>query len=181
MNEADSPGATPRDSLVARLVKAAQAGFGRLRDWPAAPRTGGWGFAGLIAFLLALGPILTILGGGILARRESVQAARMAGEAAPRVSAQQASQRDRDQLAKLLQQATVGATVEALARALPPEAALLRAERGEDGALEIEVRTPDPDKLRAALRREPRLASMRDSGQRQSDAAMIVVFRGAGE
>ena len=65
----------------------------------------------------------------------------------------------------------------AIAQALPPEAALLGASRNRDGLLEIEVRTPDPDKLRAALRRQPSLGGLRDAGQRQSDASMIVTFR----
>jgi hypothetical protein len=70
----------------------------------------------------------------------------------------------------------VGATVEALARALPADAVLLRAERNRSGLLEVEISTPDPDKLRAALRAEPALAGLHNIGQQRGELTMTVSF-----
>ncbi|MEI9851845.1 MAG: hypothetical protein WDN24_14570 [Sphingomonas sp.] len=72
---------------------------------------------------------------------------------------------------------TIGATLDALARALPPEASLIRAGRDAQGLLTVEVAAPDPDQLRAAIRRDPLLAALRDTGQRQQEATMIVTMR----
>jgi hypothetical protein len=57
----------------------------------------------------------------------------------------------------------------------------VRAERTRAGALEIDIATSDPDKLRMALRRAPEFAQIRNVAQRQDDARMIVTFLGGAE
>ena len=49
------------------------------------------------------------------------------------------------------------------------------------GRLALEIATADPDRLRTALRRVPTLARLRNTGQRQADAAMIVLLEGTAE
>lgn len=170
-------------TLAGRVVAAARAQLAALRTRRAAPRPPlppgrhELRIAVAVAVLLVLGPLATIVGANILASRARAEAARLDATASPRVAARAAAERDRAALATLLRRPTVGATIEAIAQALPPEAALLGASRNRDGLLEIEVRTPDPDKLRAALRRQPSLGGLRDAGQRQADASMIVTFR----
>ena len=58
---------------------------------------------------------------------------------------------------------------------------MIRAERGRDGLLEIDVSAPDPDKLRAALRAEPALARLRDAGQQRGELMMTVSFKEVAE
>ncbi|HWK35526.1 MAG TPA: hypothetical protein VNR91_04620, partial [Sphingomonas sp.] len=79
-------------------------------------------------------------------------------------------------LAPLLARPTLGATLEGMARILPAESHLVRAERGADGRLAIDVAAPDPDRLRAVLRRDPVTQGLRDTGQRRGDGAMIVTL-----
>lgn len=183
MDATQSPQPGNGGTLAGRVVAAAREQLAGLRKRLAAPRAPlppgrhEWRVAVAVAVLLVLGPLATIVGANILASRARTEAAQLDATASPRVAARAAAERDRSELATLLRRPTVGATIEAIAQVLPPEAALLGAARNRDGLLEIEVRTPDPDKLRAALRRQPSLAGLRDAGQRQSDASMIVTFR----
>lgn len=169
-----------RDSLVPRLIAAAQMRLSALRQ-PAGQGPREWQVGAAVALLIAAGPVATIAGAGLLARATRAETLRLQTEATPRVAAQQAAARDRIELGAVLRRPTLGATLEALARALPAEAVLLRAQRDRHGLLEVEVAAPDPDQLRAALRREPMLAALRDAGQRQGEAAMIVSLKEPGE
>ncbi|MBB5710721.1 hypothetical protein [Sphingomonas xinjiangensis] len=134
-----------------------------------------------MAALIAAAPVLTITGAHVLAGRERAQADRLETALAPRVARQVASEQARDLLAPLVNSPTLAATLDTLARGLPKDASIVRAERGGDGALRLELRTPDPDALRGALRRVPTLAVLREIGQQRSDAAMIVSYRGQTE
>jgi hypothetical protein len=138
-----------------------------------------WWVAGGVAALIALGPVATIVGANWIAGGARAEARQLEAKAAPRIAAAKAAASDRETLAGVLRRPTLGLVIEALARGLPPEASLVRAERGRDGLLEIEINTPDPDRLRTALRREPSLATLHDTGQRQSEAAMVVAFKEA--
>jgi hypothetical protein len=153
----------------------------RMRDDPAPSPAREWRVAAGVAVLLALGPAATMIGANLLTEAARAESRRLQARAAPRVAAEREAESERARLAAALRRPGVGAVIEAAARALPPEAALVRAERDADGLIELEVSTPDPDKLRAALRREPLLAGLRDSGQRQADAAMVVSFREGAE
>ena len=172
----------PPVSLATRLRAGAGARLAawRGRERSAAP-VGEWRVGLAVAALIALGPLATILGANMLAGGARTEARLLQAKVAPRVAAEGANARARDELAAVLRRPGAGQVLEAVARVLPPEASLVRAERNGDGLIELEVSTPDPDKLRAALRREPLLSGLRDSGQRQGDAAMIVAFREAVE
>jgi hypothetical protein len=181
--------AEPPASLATQLRASAGAGAAKFRErlaaWraqePAATPRRAWQVAGAVALLIALGPVATIAGGHLLAGQSRAESRQLKARAEPRIAADRLAERDRAALGAVLRRAGVGAVIEALARALPPEAALARAERNRDGLIELDIATPDPDKLRAALRREPLLATLRDSGQRQGDAAMLVSFRESAE
>ena len=169
-------------SLISRAMAAARTRAVAMRAW-AADRPGvpagrrDWLVAGGVAGLIAAGPVATILAAHLIAGGLRGEIARLEEQAAPRVAAEQAVAKDRATLVALLRRPGLGAEIDALARAMPPEAALSRIARGRDGLLEVDISAPDPDKLRAALRREPALARLRDAGQRQADMMMIVSLK----
>lgn len=163
-------------SLAQRLLASARR----------APAGGGAGWsegkvAIVVALLLLAGPLLTIGGARLLADRQRAAAARIEADAAPRIAAAEAAEAARAQLGTVLRRRPLGTTIETLARALPADATLVRAERTAQGRLALEIGTSDPDRLRAALRRIPALARLRNTGQRQADAAMIVLLEGIAE
>ena len=160
------PEAAPGNTLAGRLAAM-------LRSGGHAPRE----LAAAVAVLIALGPLMTIAGAKLLARHERSESTRLQGELAPRLAAEQAARTARAEIAATVQRPAMGTTLEALARALPADASLSRVERTAQGALEVDVTTADPDKLRAAIRRAPELSGLRDSGQRQGDGTMLVSLR----
>lgn len=133
--------------------------------------------AAAVAVLIALAPLLTIAGAQLLARHEHTEAERLRADLAPRMADERSAEAARTEIAKAVQRPALGATLEAFARGLPADAGLVRIERKADGVLEADVTAADPDQLRAAIRRDPALARLRDTSQRQSDTAMIVTLR----
>lgn len=152
----------PRPSLAGRVANAP---------------IGDWRIGAAVATLLAAGPLVTIGGAAVLRAGALAEASQFREAMASRGQAAQANAAARAALAPLLARPALGTTIEALARALPPDARLVRVERTAQGALEIDVATPDPDPLRAALRRVPVLSGLRDVRQQRTDGAMIVSFR----
>ncbi|MDP5281230.1 hypothetical protein Q9Q95_20055 [Sphingomonas sp. DG1-23] len=136
------------------------------------------GVAALVAALIVAGPLLTIAGAKLLTVQQRVAAKRIERDAAPRIAAAKAATEARGQIDAVLRRPTLGSTIEALARALPADATLVRAGRTAQGAVEIDVAAADPDKLRGALRRAPAFMRLRNTGQRQADTKMIVTFAG---
>jgi len=176
--DAPDPAADPHPSLAQRLAATA-------KRWPAgvvrgsgATRWSESSVAAIVALLIVAGPTLTIAGARLLATQQRAAAARLEAEAAPRIEAGRAASEARRQIDAILRRGTLGATIEGLARALPRDATLVRAARTAQGVLEIDVAAADPDQLRAALRRAPAFARLRNTGQRQADARMIVTFAG---
>jgi hypothetical protein len=167
--------APPPPSLAARVAAAVDA---RRRGTGGGPSAAGdWRVAAGVALLLAAAPLLTIAGATLLAERERDAAMALRMQGAPASTARAARAQARAALAPLLARPGAAATLDALARVLPADARLQRVLRADDGILEFDVATPDPDRLRAALRRAPALAGLRDTGQRQGDGALIVAFR----
>ena len=176
----DTP-APVEPSLAQRL--AAMARRPRIRE-DARPAAAGWPerrVAIAVALLIVAGPLLTIGGARLIAERQRAAADRIETEMAPRIAAAQAARAARAQMASVLPRPTLGATIETLARALPADATLVRAETSAQGRLAFEIAAADPDKLRSALRRTPALARLRDTGQRQADGRLIVLLEGAPE
>ena len=132
----------------------------------------------LVALLITAGPLLTIATARLLAGAQRAAAARLEADLAPRIGAARAAAEARGEIDAVLRRKTLGATIEALARALPADAALVHVARDTRGVFEIEIAAADPDRLRAALRRAPAFARLRNTGQRQADARMIVTFAG---
>ncbi|AQR73581.1 hypothetical protein [Sphingomonas sp. LM7] len=168
----------PAPSLAHRLVA-----FAKRRPAVAAVPEGvaKWpegSVAALVAVLIAAGPLTTIAGAKLLAAQQRAAAADLAGDASPRIEAARTADEARGQIDAVLRRMPLGATLEALARALPTDATLVRVQRSAQGVLEIDVAAADPDRLRAAMRRAPALARLRNTGQRQADARMIVTFAG---
>ena len=160
---------TPRtESLAGRITRT----LGRTGS------RGGWRAGIGVAMLLALAPLLTLAGAWWNERQVRGETAALARAAAPQLAAAREREAARAMLAALLARPNLGVTIESLARVLPAEATLAKAEWSE-GRLAIEVAAPDPDRLRAALRRDPTTAGLRDAGQRQGDGAMLVALEEA--
>jgi hypothetical protein len=162
------PQAMPPDSLSHRLSAA----LGGLR-LPG----GGWGTAAAFGGLIAAGPLLTLAGANMLVAHEGRVTLALKNQLAPRFEAEDTALAARTALANGQGRASPGEVLELLAGVLPPEASLTRIERTADGGLELDVTGGDPDALRAAIRRAPEFAGMRNTSQRRSDAAMIVSMR----
>ncbi|MEH3040201.1 MAG: hypothetical protein PGN21_09065 [Sphingomonas paucimobilis] len=123
----------------------------------------------LLAAAILATPLLTWAGAAILTTRVQDEGRVIARRAAPLVAEQVATERGRALLTQAWRAPTLGTTLESLARALPQDAALLRAERNAAGMVSIEVAAPDPDRLLAALRRDPLLAGLRATAQARAD------------
>ena len=175
---------TEGDSLSARALAGARsrlrAAWAALRErGESSPEPADWRLASALALLIAAGPLLTLAGAYLLAGQATAETRRIERQEGARIAATKAAAADRASFATLLRRATVGSTLDAFARALPAEAALVRLERNGEGLIEADVTTPDPDRLRAALRREPVLAGLRAVGQRRADLAILVSLREA--
>jgi len=129
-----------------------------------------------VAALLLAAPLLTWAGAAYTAAgvTRDIRAIRTA--AAPRLAAASARDRSRAEFDALLRRPGAATSLDSLARALPRDAVLIRAARYDDGRLAAEVLAPDPDRLRAALRRSPAVAAMRDRGQRGGAGGMVVLL-----
>lgn len=173
-------------SLAAGFVAGARRASEVVRQWlanrpPVSAGRRDWIVAGVLALLIAAGPLLTIVAGSLAASGVRAEVARLQEQAAPRAAAARTAEQDRAVLVALLKRPGLGATIEALARAMPADAVLIRAERNRQGLLEIDIAAPDPDRLRAAIRAEPALARLRNVGQQQNEATMTVSFREVGQ
>lgn len=132
-------------------------------------------FAMALAALIALGPLLTIAGAGWMRAGvvQDTEALRAQGRA--RLDAEGARQRAALLFRDAVRRPTLSVTLDRIARVLPDDARLASAAREADGALRVEIAASDPDPLRAALRRDPLFAAMRESGQRRTEDGRVVV------
>lgn len=166
-----------RDSLADRMAQRLAA-----RE-PRAPRPEGgrvdWRLAGGLAALIALGPLATIAGAGLLERSARAEAATLTVQAAPRLKAEARAREARAALRGAVRDAGIAVWLDRLAAAIPADARVARMGKAADGAIEIEITAPDPDLLRAAMRRDPALAGFRETGQRRAGAMIAVKLRRA--
>ncbi|WP_245824570.1 hypothetical protein [Sphingomonas azotifigens] len=116
----------------------------------------------------------------MLAKRAEDEAAQLHARTAPLLAAQHARSDARRILSAALARPGPAQLLDQLAAALPADSSVTRAERLADGALEIEVTTSDPDALRAALRRSPPLAGLRDVRQQEGEGRTLVLLRQGG-
>ncbi len=179
---ADRDPSSPPPSLAARAFGWVRAGGAR-SPAPADEAAGlerprAWVMPAL-ALLIAAGPLATLAAATLLAERAQHDAAAAEAALAPRRSAEQARGAARTMLASAIVQPGPAALLDTVSAALPADAALVRAERQGDGALELEVAASDPDALRSALRRVPALAGLRDVRQQESEGRTHVLLRQA--
>lgn len=128
-----------------------------------------------LAGLVALGPLLTIVGAHMLRAGAAADNRALANQVRTRDAPQAARAAAAAVLRDATRQPALAATLDRLARALPDDARLVSAVRESDGRLVIEISASDPDLLRGALRRDSLLASLRESGQRRTQDARVVV------
>lgn len=144
---------------------------------PATVTPADWRTAFALAGLILSAPLLTIAGAKLLTGAVEREGAALSAQLAPRIAAQREAEAAHQRLADALRGPGPSGTIEALAQTLPAEATIARLARQPDGAIDIEVAAPDPDRLRSALRRAPEFAKVRDAGQRAGDGEMISRFR----
>lgn len=166
-----------RDSLADRMAQRLAA-----RE-PRAPRPGGgpvdWRLTGALAALIALGPLATITGAAVIGQGARAEAARLTAQAAPRLKAEARAQAARTALRDAVRHPGAAILLNHVAAAIPADVRVARMRKAADGAMEIEIIAPDPDLLRAALRRDPALAAFRETGQRRAGAMIAVTLRRA--
>ncbi len=131
----------------------------------------------VIAILAA--PLATWGGAAWLAASARADGRVAETRAAPVVAVRDARTAALDTLSRAWSQPSLGTTIESVARVLPPEASLARAERDTGGRLTLDVLTPDPDRLIAALRRDATLGSLRPTAQTAVDGRMQVTLETA--
>lgn len=172
----DTPDREIGDSLAGRMVQRLAA------RPPQAARPAGpvdWRLAAGLAAVIALGPLATIVGAGMLERSAGAESVRLAAAAAPRLKTEARASDARRALRQAARDPGVAVWLDRLAAAMPADARIARMSRAGDGAMEIEIAAPDPDLLRAALRRDPALAGFRETGQRRAGAMIAVTLRRA--
>ncbi|WP_033921353.1 hypothetical protein [Sphingomonas sp. 37zxx] len=175
------PAADP-PSLADRLIAAIRAKRPRTpvpvdraspSNAPAAPGSRRFGIA--LAILLPAGPVLSwgVASWQAAAIRQEIQAQRRT--AAPALATRAAALADRAALTTTAP--AIADILNALALTLPRDARLAAVAADEHARLSADVATPDPDTLRAALRRDPRTAALRDIDQARGDGVILVRLR----
>lgn len=122
----------------------------------------------LLAIAILATPMLTLAGATLTTAQVRRETQALTERAAPAVAARVARDRARATLAGAWNGPTLGATLEAIARALPDDAALFRVER-DTGPLNIDILAPDPDRTLSALRRDPVLGGLRAVAQSRAE------------
>ncbi|KRB88238.1 MULTISPECIES: hypothetical protein [unclassified Sphingomonas] len=154
--------------------------FPRLRPaWPARlARPSGAVLTGA-ALLLATVPFTTAIGAWGLVGLDRWQAARIAKRQAPAIAASvrvAAVERARDDVEAVMAVPSMSGLAGRLRALLPEEAGLVAMALAENGALTVEVETPDPDRLRTALAADPLFGALREIGQTRTEGATIDVI-----
>lgn len=129
--------------------------------------------------MIALGPLATIVGASLLQRSVQAETAQLIAQAAPRLKAEARAKDARARLRDAARDAGIAVWADRVAAAIPADARVARMSRAADGTMEMEIIAPDPDLLRAAVRRDPALAGFRETGQRRAGAMIAVTLRRA--
>jgi hypothetical protein len=161
----------PRESLTHRLARSVTR-MARMRPGLTVTDVQR---AGALAGMMALAPLLTILGATLLLARVQTENQALQARLQTLTAPQAARRESAAMLRDAVRQPGLVATLERLARALPDDARLVAVARDAGGQLQVEISASDPDVLRGALRRDPLLAGLRESGQRRTPDARVVV------
>ena len=140
---------------------------------PIPPAWVGWA----VAALITAGPLLTAAGAEALAGRARADTKILDEAAAPRRAAAVRAGEARAILRGAIVAPALGATLDALAVALPEGDRLAAIATDGTGALAVDIATVDPDRLRAALRRS-RLGGLAEAGQQRGDGVLLVRWAG---
>lgn len=167
----------PRQSLIDRMTERLSPSAALAPEREAGRPVIDWRFAAALAGVVALAPLLTIVGAGMLERDALATAQRLRVEAAPRLAATAQDREARETLHSAVRRLPVAVWLDRAARALPGDTRVTRMAQGADGAVEIEITAPDPDQVRTALRRDPAFAGFREAGQRRAGALILVTYR----
>lgn len=165
-----------RDSLADRMAQrlAARA--------PRAPRPEGgpvnWRLAAGLAALIALGPLATIVGAGMLRASTEREAEALSEQGRRRFEAEARDREARAMFRDTVRRPPVSVVLDRMARVVPRDARLTAISYADNGELRIEILALDPDPLRMALRRDPMFAKLRETEQRRAGAGTIVLLRG---
>lgn len=124
--------------------------------------------ASLLAVAILATPLLTLAGATVMTAQVRRETQALTERSAPAVALRAGQDRARATLSAAWNSPTLGATLEAIAHALPDDAALLRVER-DTGPLTIDIAAPDPDRALSALRRDPALGGLRAVAQSRVD------------
>lgn len=170
MDKQDSLADRMAQRLAARTPRASR--VVRLQAGPV-----DWRLALALAAVIALGPLATITGAAVIERSARAEAARLTAQAAPRLKAEASAHAARGALREAVRHPGAAILLNHVAAAIPADARVARMRKAADGAMEIEITAPDPDLLRAALRRDPVLAAFRETGQRRAGAMIAVTLR----
>lgn len=161
--------------------RAARTGWAALRERAAVSSGGGprpLAVALALCALIALGPAIVLVASAWQVGPAEAEARGLEATAARRDADARSVEQARATLRALIRRPTLGAMTERLASALPEDGRIASLTIDREGVVTVEATAPDPDQLRAALRRDSALARLRDAGQRRGDAMMIVTFRG---
>lgn len=131
--------------------------------------------AGSLFALLIAGPLASIVINHSIAAQSQGEIAQAQARQTPVETAAARVRMGRDVLAAAFARPAPVAVLTRLAQLLPGDARVARIGQRE-GALQAEIATSDPDRLRAALRRDPVLKGLRETGQRQGDGVIVVAF-----
>lgn len=166
-----------QDSLADRMAQRLAAGKPRIPRLSAGPIE--WRLALALAAVIALGPLATIVAAGVVEQIARADAKQLTVQAAPRLKAEASARAARAALREAVRHPGAAILLDHVAAAIPADARVARMRKAADGTMEIEITAPDPDLLRAAMRRDPVLAAFRETGQRRAGAMIAVTLRRA--
>ena len=161
----------PRDSLTDRLARRAVRGVRIPRAFPAFDLH----LACAAAAVVALAPLSVIVGAHALRTGVEAENRALKAQLDTRLAPQAARRAAGGALRDAVRAPALTRTLERLAQTLPDDARVVSAMREAGGRVQVEIAVSDPDVLRGALRRDPALAALQESGQRRTPDARVVV------
>ncbi|GAA0735038.1 hypothetical protein [Sphingomonas japonica] len=136
---------------------------------------GDWIKAALLFAVLVAGPLASIAINRITIARAQDGAAEARARRTPAEIATARIRMGRAVLAAAFERPAPVVVLSRLAAVLPVDSRIARVGQRQ-GALYAEIATSDPDRLRAALRRDVLLGVLRETGQRQGDGVIVVAL-----
>lgn len=165
-------------SLLDSLGERIAAGGWRLPRWRPTLRVPPRDIWWPALLILATIPFTTAIGAWTLTGIERWRAVRLAADAAPAIGrATEAilAEEARRSAVSVMAAPSLSSLAARLRSALPEDAGLAGIALSDDGALSVEIETPDPDRLRTALAADPLLGALREIAQTQTGSGTMRV------